>query len=417
MLQYTPGSHVLAAAAAWWTGVDALRVVQPVMALAAGLKAGVVFLVARRALGGRRGAVVQAAAAPVLLLVPVAYFVRSIIGFGFYAQVVSEAFAAGLLLAIVAWSQERARVWLVVFAVCGAGSLLAWPMWVPAASAALVYVVIRARGIVAAIGELAIAIGPIVAAGLLHVATHRGGASILGSGGAVTTPSWAVLSAPFVVLAVGGAVVAARDRAASGVVVFAACALLQAIGLAALNRWAGSSSLYLPYKTVYLIVVPAAVLAAYALARLALHPARVRWPAATAAIVPVVVAVAVVWGRIPLARPRSPISESAYAAGVWARDHVPPACIDYFSRHWLTGYWLHLDVLGNPRASARMTEETFEFRDVAAKWIEGRGLPYGIVEDFASLPYQLRLDVDVLARFGPTAVVHRRRGTPGACPK
>jgi hypothetical protein len=48
---------------------------------------------------------------------------------------------------------------------------------------------------------------------------------------------------------------------------------------------------------------------------------------------------------------------------LWAREHLPVGCIDYFSRRWLTSYWLHLDLLGNPKHSVRMLNETFEFRD------------------------------------------------------
>jgi hypothetical protein len=67
--------------------------------------------------------------------------------------------------------------------------------------------------------------------------------------------------------------------------------------------------------------------------------------------------------------------------------------VDYFSRYWLTGYWLHLDVLGNPRVADRMSHETFELRDAAAKWIEGRGLPFAIVEDLPSIPRDVRVDM------------------------
>ena len=72
---------------------------------------------------------------------------------------------------------------------------------------------------------------------------------------------------------------------------FAAAVLLQAVVLAALNRAAGSRSVYLPFKMMFLLVPPAAVLGASALARvtdmtLAKLP-RAGW---TAAIVPVAVA-------------------------------------------------------------------------------------------------------------------------------
>ena len=90
---------------------------------------------------------------------------------------------------------------------------------------------------------------------------------------------------------------------------------------------------------------------------------------------------------------------------------MPPACVDYFSSYWLTGYWLHLDVLGNPRLSGRMRQETFDFPDVAAKWIEGRGLPYAIVEDMQAIPRELRPNMEPLYQRGAFVLVRNRGGT------
>ena len=132
--------------------------------------------------------------------------------------------------------------------------------------------------------------------------------------------------------------------------------------------------------------------------------------AATA--LPLILAAILAAGRLPAKRPRSPISESALAAGLWARDTVPRGCIDYISAHWLTGYWLHLDVLGNPRVSDRMRVETFDFPDVVGKWIQGRGLPYAIVEDFGAVPRDAREDMIPIREFGRAALVKNTR--PGA---
>jgi hypothetical protein len=82
------------------------------------------------------------------------------------------------------------------------------------------------------------------------------------------------------------------------------------------------------------------------------------------------------------------------------------------TRGWLTGYWLHLDVRGNPRLSDRMRQETFEFRDTVGKWIEGKGLPYAIVEDLAALPRDARVDMIPLREFPPAALVQNAR--PGS---
>ena len=93
---------------------------------------------------------------------------------------------------------------------------------------------------------------------------------------------------------------------------------------------------------------------------------------------------------------------------------MPPGCVDYFSRHWLTGYWLHLDVLGNPRLSDRIRAETFEFPDAVGKWIQGKGLPYAIVEDLAAIPRDARVDMIPLREFGAAALVRNAR--PGRAP-
>ena len=197
-------------------------------------------------------------------------------------------------------------------------------------------------------------------------------------------------------------------------IAFAAAVVLECAGLVALNHAAGSSSLYLPYKMIFLLVPPAAVLGSFALARVAdatlLRLPRARW---LAAIVPVLVAVALAWGRVPTRRQHGSITEPALAAGEWAREHVPSACVDYFSSYWLTGYWLHLDVLGNPRVSERMRGETFEFRDTVGKWIEGRGLPYAFVEDFDRVPRDARVDMAIVQRFDGAAIVRNIR--PARC--
>ena len=49
------------------------------------------------------------------------------------------------------------------------------------------------------------------------------------------------------------------------------------------------------------------------------------------------------------------------------------------------------------------------------RWILPNGLPLAVADDFEALPRDIRTNVDVLARFGPAAVV-KRRG-PSACAK
>src|SRR4029453_4675447 len=130
------------------------------------------------------------------------------------------------------------------------------------------------------------------------------------------------------------------------------------------------------------------------------------------AAIPLLLAALLAAGRFPAKRQAGPITLPSLAAGLWARDHLPSECVDYFSRHWLTGYWLHLDVLGNPRVSDRMRVETFDFPDVVGKWIQGKGLPYAIVENLAAVPRDAREDMIPIREFGRAALVKNTR--PGA---
>ena len=103
------------------------------------------------------------------------------------------------------------------------------------------------------------------------------------------------------------------------------------------------------------------------------------------------------------------VTQPVFLAGDWARSHLPPACIDYLVADGYTAYWLHLAVLGNPRAAGRaLDNDTFEPPKATVRWILPGGLPYAITGDFEALPRDIRTNVDVLARFGPAAVVKRR---------
>lgn len=83
MMQYTPGSHILAASIAAWLRVDGLRVILPMTAGFAAVKAGIVFVLAARALPSRASAPFEALAAPFLLFVPAAYVLGSFFRFFF----------------------------------------------------------------------------------------------------------------------------------------------------------------------------------------------------------------------------------------------------------------------------------------------------------------------------------------------
>jgi hypothetical protein len=108
------------------------------------------------------------------------------------------------------------------------------------------------------------------------------------------------------------------------------------------------------------------------------------------------------------------VTQPVVLAGNWALTHVPPACVDYLVADGYTGYWLHLAVLGNPRAAGRaLLNDTFEPRQAIVRWIVPGGLPYAIADNLEALPRDVRTNVEVLARFGPAAVV--KRHGPSSC--
>ena len=420
MTSYTPGSHVLAASVGDWLRVDALRVLLPVTAIFVAVKAALVYVLALRALPVRPASSLHALAAPVLLLVPASYTIGSFFQFYFYAQVVSETFALAMVVAALAWARtgEARCLWLA--AASGVGVVLSWPVWiVPAASAAIAALLIVAAPLRTRVNAVVIVCAPAAAFVALHALTHATGVAIVGSSGAVTRPSTATLGLAFVVLAVVGAIASWRVPAARAIGVLLGVTVAQALAIAALDvvraPAQGSHSFYLPFKMVYLAVLPCAVLVALALA-CAADALTSRVPAihVVGAAIPLLLAALLAAGRFPPKRQPGPITLPSLAAGLWARDHLPSECVDYFSRHWLTGYWLHLDVLGNPRVSDRMRVETFDFPDVVGKWIDGKGLPYAIVEDLDTIPRDARADMLPLESFPPAAVVKNVR--PGSDP-
>ena len=412
MMSYTPGSHILAAVVAAWLRVDALRVVYPIAALFVAIKAGSLYVIARRVIGAAPGGPVMALAAPLLALAPSAYFLGSFVHFFFYAQVVSEAFAIGVLVAVLRWIGTRDRRDVAAVSMCAIGVVLSWPIWIVPCALTIAFTLAAApmpwrRRAIAGAWMLA----PAFTLAAVHQLTHRGAASIVTASGAVTAPSLAVLGIAFLHFAVGGMIYALRRPAARIVLVFLAATLLTALALAGLG---GFRSFYMPFKMLYLAVLPAAVLAAVLLARVGAEFAqRLRRGPVIAAVATLTIAALVAHEHPSARRVRGSLSLPAHDVGLWARDHVPPACVDYFSRYWLTGYWLHLDVLGNPRVSDRMRQETFDFPDVAAKWIEGRGLPYAIVEDMQAIPREIRPEMEPLYQNGGFVLVRNRR--PAAC--
>ena len=108
------------------------------------------------------------------------------------------------------------------------------------------------------------------------------------------------------------------------------------------------------------------------------------------------------------------VSQPLFLAGAWAREHVPPSCVEYLVGDGYSSYWLHLAVLGNQWMSPRTGDAaTFNERDAIIRWLTPGGLPYAVA-DLATLPADVRRDLDIVASFGSAAVA-KRRG-PSSCP-
>lgn len=98
---------------------------------------------------------------------------------------------------------------------------------------------------------------------------------------------------------------------------------------------------------------------------------------------------------------------SAYAAGKWTRANIGQTCVDYLVVDAETAYWLHLAVLGNPRATERMIEiDRYEPRAAIGPWITSEGRSYAIA-DLRLLPDEVRSRVEIVRTFGHAAVIKR----------
>jgi len=467
MIHYTPGSHILVALAGRWSGATGLHALHPVASAAVALKAGFVFLIAMRVLADVRhepttpapdvrrlppvegpGAVTHglpfAVLAVLLLFGSPVYFLQSFLAYSFLAQVVSELFAVVMWWALVVWHRDHRRVPLAVFGLAGAAAFLTWPIWIgPPLLALAGLMAVEGIGSLAArnldrwlpvwrrLLDLTVALAPVVLIATLYVSARPGWLQMAGTSG---TSPWPDVSAHggwlLLTIAVAGVVPAClrREGIATVVLVFGMGA--QMAVLFALARSQQADAPYLALKMFYLVLYPQAVLAALAVASVwkwiagLVAPGRAgRWthsvqvlirasawlPAAVAAALfarPLVVAPQAVSAS---QRQRPAVSSPLERAGIWARAHVPPGCVEYLVPDPDTAYWLHLAVLGNPRMSARTGDNaTYDLPQAIVRWLTPGGLPYAIA-DLSALSRDVAGDLDVVARFD-TAAVAKRRG-------
>jgi hypothetical protein len=405
-----------------WFRSDALHAVYPTVAATVALKTGFIFLIALRLLPRDASRIAFALVAAALLFLPRVHFIGSFTEQSYLAQVVSELFAIGMWWALLAWDEQPAAAAIGMFALAGVAAFLTWPVWTGPLLLALVAVALLHADVPAIqrLRHLVMAAAPIGIAAAVHGARHVGGFRMAGTGGFAIWPTPSVLGWWFIALAAAGIAYAVTDRRARGVVLLVAAIALQAAALYLTARSSGAAAPYLSLKMFYLAVYPLTVAAALclaALSRLAIRTLRVpeRRAAAVAWVFFALVAAAVARPLAAAPRPRPIVTQPVLDAALWARTQMPAGCIDYLMVDGYTAYWLHLAVFGQPRASGRaMNDDTFDARQGLVRWILPGGLPLGIADDFDALPRDIRTNVDVLARFGPAAVI-KRRGPAAPC--
>ena len=425
MVDYTPGVHLLASLAGAWLRTDGLHVLYPVIAATAAVKAGFIFVIARRLVPNESTRDAVGVAAVLLLLVPYVYSVGSFTEQSYLAQVVSELFAVAMWWALIVWDGQPSPEAAILFGIFGLGAFLTWPIWtgplllVFAAAAGVRLVSDTGRTGVRLVSDTLSAAAPVVAIAALHGSMHPGGFRMVGTGGFVIWPTMAVVRWWFYALAGVALLLAARQRRERIVVLLVIAIAAQASVLVRTAHSSGAAAPYLALKMFYLAIYPMAVAIAVMAAALwhvaATRLALLRSPAAPWIGV-AVLGIAIARPIAAAPRPKPILSEEVLQAGEWAKAHVSPACVDYLTQDGYTAYWLHLAVFGQPRASGRATDDdTFEPKKALVRWILPGGLPYAITDDLDALPRDIRTNVDVVSEFGRAAVV-KRRGAAAACP-
>ncbi len=412
MVHYTPGAHLLASLAGRSAGTDGFHAIYSVLAVSVALKAGLIFLIARRSV---EGSLPFSVAAPILLLLPEVFFLESFTRYSYIPQVVSECFAVSAWWAVVAWNDRPSPQALAIFAVSAAASFLTWPIFAGPPVVALTAIIALKRDVNVRTRAKAFvaATAPVVFVAIAHATGRLGWAGIVKTSADMTAPGWSSFSWPLLVLAVAGVAITIGRRRPLVTVFLTAAIAIQALALFFLARNDDAAVPYMAIKMGYLLIYPLAVFAAVAIATVWSFTAgripgkRLETIAAWAALAAFGLLVA--RGTFPIPRQKPTVSESLSLAGRWAREHVSdPACVDYIVSDNHTAYWLHLAVLGNRRMSARTADDkTFDPREQIIRWINPGGLPYAVA-DLAAVPKDVLAENDELVRFGSAVVIKRR---------
>jgi hypothetical protein len=409
MAHYTPASHLLAVMAGRWFGTDGLHAFFPLTVVCAALTAALMFLIARR----HGLSLPYALCATVLLWLPAQYFIGAFTHDSFLAQAVSTLFAVAMWWALINWDDQPTSLNASIVAVFLAAIFLSWPIWLGPLLLVFLALVFRAD---CSAGDrrayLAIVLLPFLAIALVHSWDRWGWMVIVRTSGAVLHPSLESVGWLLPLLAAIGALAALPDPRTRISVAVLLVTGLQMLTLFAIAKMQGAHTPYMAFKMVYLAIYPMAVLGAIGITRIA-GPSgssdTVGWVAAALLLIGAVRPAIIAPREVPV------VTDDLYAAGKWVRANGAASCSDYLVADAETAYWLHLAVLGNPRASQRMQEvDRYDPRAAIAPWITSEGRSYAIA-DLRLLPDEVRSRVDVAAQFGSAAVIKRRDATIKGC--
>ncbi|HWI18575.1 MAG TPA: hypothetical protein VNT81_12560 [Vicinamibacterales bacterium] len=408
MAHYTPASHLLAVMAGKLAGTDGLRAFFPLVALCSALTAGFVFLIARRL----AMTLPFALAAAILLFLPAPYFTGAFTHDAFLAQAVATLFAVAAWWALTAWGSQPSDAAAWTMAVLLSAIFLSWPVYLgPALVVFAAMLMSIDLPLPAKQRQLGIVIVPVLALFLLHSWDRWGWMLIVRVSGAVMHPSGETIGWALPVLATIGAVAAFSDTRARLTVILLFVIALQALTLFVLAEAQGADTPYMALKMVYLAVYPMAVLGGLALFRLVGRSRladNLGWVVAALLILAVRPA-------FTAPRPVPVVDLDLYEAGKSLRAQGITTCVDYLVNDAETAYWLHLAVLGNPRASERMREiDRYDPNAAMAPWITAEGRTFAIA-DLRLLPDEIRSRVTLTAQFGHAGVITGRGATMKGC--